>query len=63
MLDPDNDLDTAFIKNVAEIRVAVEQVADAASETRDLLQSSIERQIDFNDTLVMILKELQRRRD
>ena len=56
MLDPDNDLDTAFIKNVAEIRVAVEQVADAASETRDLLQSSIERQIDFNDTLVAILK-------
>ena len=52
MLDPDNDLDT--IKNVGY--GSVEQVADAASETRDLLQSSIERQIDFNDTLVAILK-------
>ena len=56
MLDPDNDLDTTVIRNLVEIRAAVEQLADAASETRDLLQSSIERQIDFNDTLVAILK-------
>ena len=61
MLDPDDILDTALLKNVVGIREAIEELTDKHDATCDRLAAAWEEQLELNRMVTAMLKRLVER--